>query len=112
MTHLLAIDDTPEPEVSRPAPDRLVSGDPVLTTWNAEERDGLYAGRWHATVGAWRVIYDEWEYFHVLEGHSILTEEGGAPRHLRPGDSVVIRPGFIGVWEVVEPTLKDYVIRL
>ena len=54
MTHLLAIDDTPEAEVSRPAADRLISGDPVLTTWNVEDRDGLYAGRWHATVGAWR----------------------------------------------------------
>jgi uncharacterized cupin superfamily protein len=24
----------------------------------------------------------------------------------------VIRPGFSGIWEVVETTLKDYVIRL
>ena len=112
MTRLIPVDDAPEPEISRPDPGRLVSGDPVLTTWNVEERDGLYAGRWHATVGAWQVVYDEWEYFRIIEGHSILTEEGGEPRHLRPGDGWVIRPGFRGVWEVVEPTLKDYVIRL
>jgi hypothetical protein len=32
--------------------------------------------------------------------------------HLRAGDSWIIRPGFEGTWEVVETTLKDYVIRV
>jgi uncharacterized protein len=30
----------------------------------------------------------------------------------RAGDSFVIRPGFRGVWEVIETTRKDYVIVL
>jgi uncharacterized cupin superfamily protein len=42
----------------------------------------------------------------------VLTEDGGDPVHVRAGDSFVIRPGFAGVWDVVETTLKDYVIRL
>jgi uncharacterized cupin superfamily protein len=100
------------PETSRPDPARLISGDPVHTTWNLEDRDGLYCGLWQSTPGAWRVIYSEWEYCHILAGHSVLTEDGGEPAHLRAGDSIVIRPGFAGVWEVVETTLKDYVIRL
>jgi uncharacterized cupin superfamily protein len=29
---------------------------------------------------------------------------------VRAGDSFVIRPGFRGTWEVLETTLKDYVI--
>lgn len=104
---------TIEPEEGAPAPDRLISGDPRFTTWNFEEADGgIYAGVWQATPGKWRVVYDEWEYFHILEGHSILTQEGGEAVHLKAGDSMIVHPGFNGTWEVVETTRKDYVIRL
>jgi uncharacterized protein len=104
---------TIEPEEGAPAPDRLISGDPRFTTWNFEEADGgIYAGVWQATSGKWRVVYDEWEYFHILAGHSILTEEGGETVHLKAGDSMIVRPGFTGTWEVIETTRKDYVIRL
>lgn len=102
-----------EPEEGAPAADRLIAGSPVFRTWNIEEADGgLYAGVWEATPGKWRIVYDEWEYFHILAGHSVLTEEGGEPVHLRAGDSMVLRPGFKGTWEVVETTRKDYVIRV
>ncbi len=100
------------PVTERPAPERLLAGDPVFTTWNLEDRDGLYAGVWQATPGKWRVAYEEWEYCRILAGRSVLTEDGGAAQHLGPGDSFVIRPGFAGTWEVIETTLKDYVIRL
>ncbi len=50
--------------------------------------------------------------FHILEGHSVVTEEGGAPVHLRAGDSFIMRPGFKGTWEVIETTRKDYVIKV
>ncbi len=99
------------PEVSRPDPVKLISGDPVHSTWNVEADDGLYAGLWQSTPGAWRVAYSEWEYFHILSGHSILTGPDGRVTHLRAGDSLILRPGFEGTWEVVETTLKDYVIR-
>lgn len=101
-----------EPETDRPAADRLISGDPVFTTWNLEERDGLYCGIWQSTPGKWRIIYDEWEYCHILSGVSILTEDGGAPVTVKAGDSFMLRPGFKGTWEVIETTRKDYVIRL
>jgi hypothetical protein len=32
------------PEDSRPAPERVISGDPVFTSWNHEEKDGLLCG--------------------------------------------------------------------
>ncbi|MCB1404798.1 MAG: cupin domain-containing protein [Rhodobacteraceae bacterium] len=100
------------PVTARPSPDRVVSGDPVFTSWDIEDRDGIYAGIWQSTPGAWRVIYDEWEYCHILSGHSVLTAEDGTAQDLRAGDSIVIRPGFRGVWEVLETTRKDYVIRV
>lgn len=103
--------DAVPPEVSRPDPKKLISGDPVHTTWNLEEAGGLYCGLWQSTPGKWRVSYAEWEYVHILEGHSVLTGTDGSVTHLRAGDSWIIRPGFEGTWEVVETTLKDYVIR-
>lgn len=101
-----------EPERGAPDAARLVSGAPVFTTWNVEDRDGLYCGMWRSTPGKWRIAYDEWEYCRILEGYSILIEDDGEAQHVRAGDSFVIRPGFRGTWEVVETTTKDYVIRL
>lgn len=114
MSHVQSFDTTAiTPEEGAPAADRLISGDPRFTTWNVEDAaGGLYAGIWQSTPGKWRIVYDEWEYFHILEGYSIVIEEGGAPIHLRAGDRLILRPGFKGSWEVIETTRKDYVIRL
>ena len=102
-----------EPEFGPPEADRIVSGNPQFQTWNLEEAaGGLYAGIWEATPGKWRIAYEEWEYFNVLSGHSIVTEDGGEPGHLRAGDRMILRPGFKGTWEVIETTRKDYVIKL
>jgi uncharacterized protein len=99
-------------EVMRPDPVKTLSGDPVHTTWNIEERDGLYCGIWQSTPGKWRISYDEWEFCHILSGVSIVTEEGGKERRVGAGDSFILRPGFRGTWEVIETTRKEYVIRL
>ncbi|URK88059.1 cupin domain-containing protein [Rhizobium sp. RCAM05350] len=114
MTHALTFDPTSlEPEAGAPAPDRLISGTPKFRTWNFEEADGgIYAGIWEAMPGKWRISYDEWEYFHILSGVSIVTEDSGATTHLKAGDSMILRPGFKGTWEVIETTRKDYVIRV
>ena len=108
--HRLNLPDT-APEISRPDPARVIDGDPEHSTWNIEDRDGLYAGFWQSTPGAWRVSYDEWEYCRILRGVSVLTDDSGDQQTFRAGDSFVIRPGFSGIWRVVETTLKEYVIR-
>jgi len=114
MSAFLAVNiDTVEPEAGAPAPDRVVSGAPKFRTWNVEERDGgLYAGIWEATPGKWRIVYDEWEFCHILSGVSVIAEDGAEARIVRAGDSFVLRPGFKGTWEVLETTRKEYVIRL
>lgn len=102
-----------EPETGAPAADSLISGNPQFRTWNIEEQpDGLYAGVWESTPGKWRIVYSEWEYCRILSGVSIVTDEGGASVRLAAGDSIILRPGFQGIWEVVETTRKEYVIRL
>ncbi|RWM91162.1 MAG: cupin domain-containing protein [Mesorhizobium sp.] len=114
MSAFLAVDpETVEPEAGVPTPERLISGDPKFRTWNVEERDGsLYAGIWEATPGKWRIVYDEWEFCHILSGVSVIAEDGGDARTVKAGDSFVLRPGFKGTWEVVETTRKEYVIKL
>ncbi|MCB1340015.1 MAG: cupin domain-containing protein [Pseudooceanicola sp.] len=101
-----------DPQFDTPAPEKVISGKPVFTTWNLEERDGLYCGIWQSTVGKWRIAYDEWEYCRILLGHSIIEGEDGTRLEVRAGDSFILRPGFKGTWEVVEFTRKDYVIRV
>lgn len=76
---------------------------------NAE--GGLSAGQWEATPGKWRFANDHWEYCRILTGVSIITEDGGDTQMVRPGDSFILRAGFTGIWEVIETTRKDYVIR-
>jgi uncharacterized protein len=99
-------------EITRPDAHRLVGGDPVHTTWNIEDADGLYCGLWQSTPGAWKISYSEWEYVRILQGVSVLTDAEGRKVRLVAGDSWIIRPGFEGIWEVLETTLKHYVIRV
>ena len=101
-----------DPVESRPDPSKVIAGDPVFISWDIEDRDGIYAGIWQATPGVWKVSYDEWEYCRILAGHSILRGDDGSEKSVKAGDSFIIRPGFSGTWEVVETTVKDYVIKV
>ena len=99
-------------DTTRPAPEKLIHGDPVHTTWLHEDRAPLYAGIWRSTPGAWRVAYDEWEYFNVLSGRGTLTDAQGRKTDLTPGTRHILRPGFTGIFEVTEELTKDFVILL
>jgi len=114
MTSFVQIDTKGiEPEEGAPAPDRIIAGKPTFRTWNAEEApNGIFAGIWEATPGKWRIVYEEWEFCHILAGLSVIAEDDGEARTVKPGDSFVLRPGFKGTWEVLETTRKEYVIQL
>ncbi|MFT3689090.1 cupin domain-containing protein [Paenirhodobacter sp.] len=98
------------PETSRP--EHVVEGDPVHTTWNLDDDRGLFCGIWQSTPGAWRATYAEWEYIHVHHGHAVLEGDDGTRTAIGPGDSLVLRPGWSGIWRVSETLRKDYVILL
>ena len=112
--HLLVFDMSGlTPEAGAPLPERVMEGNLRFTTWNFEARDDtLFSGLWEATPGAWRVAYTEWEFCCILSGVSEIVAEDGATRRVAAGDSLVLRPGFRGVWRVIETTRKAYVIRL
>ncbi|MGN6422389.1 MAG: cupin domain-containing protein [Asticcacaulis sp.] len=106
-------DALPEPESGAPAPDKVIDGDPRFTSWTLDQTaPNTFAGYWAATPGSWRVAYDEWEYCTLVEGHAVVTEDGHAPVELRAGDHFIFRPGYQGVWRVVEPVLKTFVVIL
>lgn len=111
MLHRLV---SPDPAPAPEAPRNIVSGTPLTQTLNAyESADGLtFSGIWTATVGAWRVHYDEWEFCQILTGRMSLAADGGDMQRFGPGDRFVIEPGFSGVWAVLEDMSKSYVICL
>ncbi|HVL76837.1 MAG TPA: cupin domain-containing protein [Noviherbaspirillum sp.] len=95
-------------------PERHVSGHPKRTAWPqyANASGEFKCGIWESAKGAWRTVFHQSkdEYFVVLEGRVRLCAEGGEPRELGPGDACVIPAGFVGIFEVVEPVRKHYVI--
>ena len=103
-----------EPAVGHPMAERLVEGNPVQRTWDFAEAasNDVVSGVWESEPGAWLSIKGEaWEFCHILEGFSLIEEEGKAPVELRAGDTFVMRPGFVGTWRVIERTRKLYVIK-
>jgi hypothetical protein len=80
-----------------------------LETLRRRQRQ-ILAGVWSSEVGKWRISYTEEEYCQILQGKSIIADTAGNATTVSAGDSVVVPRGFVGTWEVVEPTRKIYVI--
>jgi uncharacterized cupin superfamily protein len=100
----------PAAEVYRPAPERIVSGDPVQRLQNLfHSADGRFnSGIWSADPGISRVIFTESEFCHILEGLIVVRGDDGSEATFRAGDAFVTPVGFTGTWEIVEPTRKFY----
>jgi uncharacterized cupin superfamily protein len=103
---------TPELSASRPAPERLLAGNPEHSVRNyfSDATGQFFAGIWHSTPGRWRVRYSENEFCHLTSGRVRIEDEHGAHWLFEAGDSLVIPAGFCGTWHVLEPTSKLYVI--
>ncbi|WP_047462594.1 cupin domain-containing protein [Rhizobium rhizogenes] len=105
-------ENLPAPRHGAPLADRLVEGEPKFTTWDIEtSADGtVTSGIWEVTPGAyWSIKGDSWEFCSILSGVSELIEEGQSPRRVQAGDSFVMKPGFKGIWRVIETTRKLWV---
>lgn len=102
----------PEISSSKPEADRLLAGDPVTTAHNYfVDPDGVFfAGVWESTQGRWRVTYSEYEFCHITRGRVRIEGSSGKRWEFGPGDSFVIPSGFSGVWDVLEPMAKLYVM--
>ena len=97
---------------SAPGPERLLSGDPkqVVRNFFSDATGQFFAGVWESTPGRWRVSYTEDEFCCITRGRVRIEDGRGASWTFAAGDAFVIPAGFIGVWEVLEPTAKFYAI--
>jgi uncharacterized cupin superfamily protein len=103
-----------DPEVDCPRPERLVTGNPERTTWNhySNASGEVLAGVWSSEVGSWRIEMGstEDEFFFVTRGRCRLVDDAGVAVTAAAGESLLIPAGFKGIFEVLEPMQKHYMI--
>jgi uncharacterized cupin superfamily protein len=101
-------------EFDHPRADRLVSGNPKRTTWNhfTNSTGEVFSGVWSSEVGSWRIEFGpaEDEFFFVVAGRVKVIGDDGQTADIRAGESLVIPASFTGIFEVIEPVTKHYMI--
>ncbi|MDG1708585.1 MAG: cupin domain-containing protein [Emcibacteraceae bacterium] len=113
MAKYKRIDTVAEPDELTPlAEDKVISGSPKGGSVNqvTNSKENFFVGTWQSDEGKWKFSYTEDEFFTILEGEAIMTEEGGEPQSLKPGDHMTVAAGFIGTWETIGRVKKLYVI--
>lgn len=106
--------NTPAPVYDHPRPERLVSGNPLRTTFehfsSADAR--LASGIWNCEPGAWRIAFaaDRHEFFCIISGRIRIHDEHGMVAEFGPGDAGIIPANFAGTFEVIEAVSKHYFI--
>ena len=114
MTKLITFDTLPPVALDQPAAERCIGTPPQRSTWSVYQGDGgaVDCGVWACEPGAWRIAFhgNRHEFFHVLEGHLRITDADGTAKEFGPGDACVIPAGFKGVFEVLTPVRKYYVM--
>jgi uncharacterized protein len=104
------------PVVNFPKPERALVGNPKRETWNAVDTETsatkFYSGTWRCEPGKWKIVFGatEHEVFTVHSGRCRVHDEDGEYVELSAGDSIHIPPNFKGAFEVLETMTKTYVI--
>lgn len=102
-----------EPTVDYPRPDRLAKGNPKRQTYALYQQDSLSCGIWQCEVGAWNIQFPDnrQEFFTLLEGvvriHDAKTQQY---IEVKAGEAGIIPASFLGMFEVLEPVKKYYVL--
>ncbi|MEU9078676.1 cupin domain-containing protein [Kitasatospora sp. NPDC048538] len=81
----------------------------ALVVWEGTE--GVETGVWEASTGTFTASRDGYhEVCQILSGRATVTQTGGTPVEIGPGDTLITPAGWTGVWEVHERLRKTYVI--
>jgi uncharacterized cupin superfamily protein len=90
----------------------VIEGNPEFKVTRVDKTGDVRSGFWESTEGKWHFTTadDHWEYCHIVEGVSEITEDGGKPQRFVAGQSFILHPGFSGVWHAIEATKKEFVI--
>lgn len=103
-----------QPSLDFPNPDRRLTGNPKRMTWEhfVNHSGEMSCGIWACEVGAWRIQFadNKDEFFCVIEGRVRLVDEAGVDTEIGAGEAAVIPAGFRGVFEVLEPVRKYFVV--
>ena len=113
MPHYQPIDANATSQDWNPVdPKKLIDGSPTQMAVNqfTNAKGNFFVGVWGSDAGKWHVNYTEDEFFTILEGEAIITEEGGEPQRMVAGDHMTMAAGFKGTWETVGSVKKLYVI--
>lgn len=98
-----------------PDEDKRIKGKPrrVTSEYFNNAEHGVRAGTWSAEAGSYRVelAASKHEFFHILTGRVQVSQpDGSDPKCYGPGDTGIIPPGFKGIFEIVEPASKFWVV--
>jgi uncharacterized cupin superfamily protein len=63
---------------------------------------------WEKETSEFPWTYDSAETCYILEGHVIVTPDGGEPVEIKKGDLVVFPAGMSCTWKILEDIRKHY----
>jgi len=88
-----------------------ISGTTDFRDWIHFTGEGgrLNCGIWERSPGKVIAEFKCWEFFHLIEGKVIITNENGQSWTIRKGEAAIIPAGFKGTWDTVERVRKHYV---
>lgn len=98
-----------------PDEDKRLKGKPrrVTNEYFANSVHGVRAGTWQAEAGSYRVelANTKHEFFHILSGKVAVSQPDGSDTIVYgAGDTGIIPPGFKGIFEIIEPASKFWVV--
>ena len=68
-------------------------------------------GLWQCTPGTWRCEVSKDEFFYVLDGRAVYTEDDGTVKEISAGMTCAFPAGWKGDCTVVETIRKVYMVR-
>ncbi|MCX4746941.1 cupin domain-containing protein [Kitasatospora sp. NBC_01287] len=91
-------------------PEKVISGELGITdSLHFTSADsGFITGIWESGPGKFHAQYVEDEFYYMLYGKVVITDSAGRARTFSSGDCITVPAGFVGTWEVLEPTKKFY----
>lgn len=103
-----------EPSIPTIGPDDVLSASWSEQAWNRLVTGGGVAiGSWHGEPGRLRIDDQPHDELSVIQaGRVAIVADDGARSEFGPGEAFVLRTGFSGVWETLEPTDKIYALQV
>ncbi|HST42384.1 MAG TPA: cupin domain-containing protein [Conexibacter sp.] len=112
-TVVAVVRDGIAPSTPAIGPDDVLSGPWTEQAWNRlVTGGGIAIGSWHGEPGRLRIDDQPHDELSVLQsGRVAIVDADGVRSEFGPGDAFVLRAGFSGVWETLEPTDKVYALQ-